>query len=268
MEDVTYIDELPAGPRSTSLVLRNSRLPTTTIPIDLIDEYEEQTQQTYYTVLELKAFWELAYKEYVFPALYGRLNPRDGIARVDELQQLLDQHMITLLGTGDEQVIDELQRLKTVLARVSPERIEDERKKLRHAARKVTKALSKMAERAAYPTRFSRMMKAFGVTRKIVIRPEARERLRVIAGESILGLSTSVADKIGMRQVITAAYNELGLGVWATREEVIARHRYLAKQYHPDKNPVGEERMMKINEAAQILLREKYGWNSVQGSND
>ena len=55
---------------------------------------------------------------------------------------------------------------------------------------------------------------------------------------------------------INTAYKTLGLLSGATKEDVVAAYRKLAKQWHPDvnKSPEAEETFKKINQAYEFLI--------------
>jgi hypothetical protein len=257
--DVQYLDELAHRTSGGALIPQQSTLPSLPHQLgsELVDEEEDQRRISYYTAVELRAAWEAAYREYVLPALYAEKPNEEVVARLNELERLLDASMITLAGTGDDVVMRELLRLRALFGR----RIDEEKRRdvLRKASRKVNKAFQRMAYRAAYPKRIQRFLRGIGVnSTALKIPTQDRERLRGIAYESVAGLSNSLAEKIGIRPEVMGAFRTLGLGFWAKREQVVERYRYLAKLHHPDRNPGGTERMTEINNAVDILLKEYF----------
>jgi DnaJ domain len=52
-----------------------------------------------------------------------------------------------------------------------------------------------------------------------------------------------------------AAYRELQLDITASPQMVKSAYRKLAFEYHPDRNPMGLERIQKINQAYDVLKR-------------
>ena len=49
-------------------------------------------------------------------------------------------------------------------------------------------------------------------------------------------------------------YESLGVSPSATRQDITAAFRYLAKHYHPDRNPAGAKRMKELTEAYDRLM--------------
>ena len=250
MKDTTY---LPVPLQHAAIAMMR---PSGTLA--LVDEEHEKRMLGYYTVKEVRDAWDLAYRRYIQPAMFGEITSEEVVGRLDEVERMLSIATPALYGVEGESIYTQIARLRKLLSAPGKLKTIESRRPVRKATRRVYIELDRLALRTACPAFLPRMLKKLTGKTSVKISMADRERIHSFAVASLSGLSTTLGEKLKLEPRVVDAFSTLGLGVWATRAQVEERRRALALRYHPDREAGDATRMAKINDAVDVLVAEYF----------
>lgn len=128
------------------------------------------------------------------------------------------------------------------------------RRIIRRRAAKVARGIREMQEKAACPPWLKRKWQKLWGEIEFVIDKEDVERLKMAAHAATSRLYRTAAEKLNLDPKVQKAFNTLNLPPWATLAEMMERHAYLIKMYHPDVSNGDSSLAAGINAARDTLL--------------
>lgn len=222
-----------------------------------IDVVEEEQKRKYFIVQELKTAWQRLYQQYILRAIYNEEKPEEAARRLREIVKALDGAMINLVEVDRDynRLIKHLEALERRFQGIASGEAINKAKFRKHAF-KATKAFDRMAEKVACPAPLRRFLQSLWGQVKLVVPEDEQQRLKTLAVGALENLSRNVGGALQVDPAVLKAFQTLGLGLWASQQEMEQRYRYLARQYHPDINPgrQNDQMMTDINNARDLLL--------------